>query len=168
MGKIVKYCAACDESFAEKFGFCPNCGQVMTAFEMSPVGREMKVAEQTKADTIVGEPAVQISAPIVSEAAPVIEPSPVAETAAAVSSVPARGFSDRVKSAIVEEDEVEPEVVPVETKTFAAAAANGNGNGNGNGNYQTSNYKFQDAADAESYKADDGGYRITVMEEKKR
>ena len=42
MGKIVKYCAACEESFAEKFGFCPNCGKPMEAFEMSPVMDEVK------------------------------------------------------------------------------------------------------------------------------
>jgi hypothetical protein len=46
MGKIVKYCAACDESFAEKFAFCPNCGQAMSAFEMNPLtGAETKVSD---------------------------------------------------------------------------------------------------------------------------
>jgi TonB family protein len=37
MGKIVKYCTSCDEGFAEKFGFCPDCGAPLQAFEMSPV-----------------------------------------------------------------------------------------------------------------------------------
>ena len=37
MGKIVKYCSSCDEGFAEKFGFCPDCGAQLQAFEMSPV-----------------------------------------------------------------------------------------------------------------------------------
>lgn len=37
MGKVLKYCAACEEGFAEKFGFCPNCGASLTAFEMNPV-----------------------------------------------------------------------------------------------------------------------------------
>ncbi len=37
MAKIVKYCTACEEGFAEKFGFCPNCGLGLTAFEMNPV-----------------------------------------------------------------------------------------------------------------------------------
>src|SRR5678815_2057345 len=37
MGKIVKYCSSCDEGFAEKFGFCPDCGAPLQAFEMSPV-----------------------------------------------------------------------------------------------------------------------------------
>src|SRR5262245_13862859 len=37
MGKIVKYCSSCDEGFAEKFGFCPDCGAPLQAFEMNPV-----------------------------------------------------------------------------------------------------------------------------------
>lgn len=37
MGKIVKFCSACDESFAEKFSYCPNCAAELSAFEMSPV-----------------------------------------------------------------------------------------------------------------------------------
>lgn len=37
MGKIVKFCTACDEGFAEKFAFCPNCGAGLQAFEMNPV-----------------------------------------------------------------------------------------------------------------------------------
>ena len=39
MGKIVKYCNSCEEGFAEKFGFCPNCGDHLQPFEMvSPIG----------------------------------------------------------------------------------------------------------------------------------
>lgn len=37
MGKIVKFCSSCDEGFAEKFAFCPNCGSGLQAFEMNPV-----------------------------------------------------------------------------------------------------------------------------------
>src|SRR5690606_38453380 len=37
MAKIVKYCGACDEGFAEKFTFCPTCGGKLEAFEMNPV-----------------------------------------------------------------------------------------------------------------------------------
>ena len=42
MGKIVKYCSSCDEGFAEKFGFCPNCAAPLQAFEMNPLGQEIK------------------------------------------------------------------------------------------------------------------------------
>src|SRR6478672_55906 len=48
MGKIVKYCSSCDEGFAEKFTFCPDCGASLQAFEMNPV---------TGASTPVEEPA---------------------------------------------------------------------------------------------------------------
>jgi hypothetical protein len=48
MGKIVKHCAACEESFAQKFGFCPNCGGVLEAFEMNPVQQETKAAATDK------------------------------------------------------------------------------------------------------------------------
>jgi TonB family protein len=37
MGKIVKYCGKCEEGFAAKFGFCPNCGEHLEAFEMNPL-----------------------------------------------------------------------------------------------------------------------------------
>src|ERR1043166_1920738 len=40
MGKIVKYCNSCDEGFASKFAFCPDCGQPLTAFELNPVAEE--------------------------------------------------------------------------------------------------------------------------------
>ena len=40
MGKIVKFCNSCDEGFAEKFAFCPNCGQTLQAFEMNPMVQE--------------------------------------------------------------------------------------------------------------------------------
>jgi TonB family protein len=40
MGKIVKYCSSCDEGFAEKFGFCPDCGAQLQAFELNPITGE--------------------------------------------------------------------------------------------------------------------------------
>lgn len=54
MGKIVKFCSSCDEGFAEKFGFCPNCGQGLTAFEMNPVS----VAAEPPAPAFI-EPAAE-------------------------------------------------------------------------------------------------------------
>ncbi|MGI8494718.1 MAG: energy transducer TonB [Pyrinomonadaceae bacterium] len=37
MAKVVKYCAACEEGFSEKFSFCPNCAGALAAYEMKPV-----------------------------------------------------------------------------------------------------------------------------------
>jgi len=40
MGKILKYCTSCEEGFAEKFSFCPNCAKELSAFEMTPVSKD--------------------------------------------------------------------------------------------------------------------------------
>ncbi len=37
MGKLLKYCNSCEEGFAERFGFCPNCGAALQTFEMNPI-----------------------------------------------------------------------------------------------------------------------------------
>ncbi len=54
MGKIVKYCSSCDEGFAERFGFCPDCGAPLQAFEMNPVSGnvvpEVKAEDSSVAD----------------------------------------------------------------------------------------------------------------------
>lgn len=50
MGKIVKFCTSCDEGFAEKFAFCPNCASSLQSFEMNPVKAEAPpVVETTSA-----------------------------------------------------------------------------------------------------------------------
>lgn len=68
MGKIVKFCSACDEGFAEKFGFCPICGSNLQAFEMNPVVTEA--------------PPVQAAAPVVDTAPVPVEPPEVVQEAA--------------------------------------------------------------------------------------
>lgn len=50
MGKIVKYCASCEESFAEKFSFCPNCASALTAYEMNPLAASTAVSEPPKTE----------------------------------------------------------------------------------------------------------------------
>jgi protein TonB len=76
MGKIVKFCNSCDEGFAEKFAFCPNCGQTLQKFEMSPV-----IADA--APEAVAAPAVE---PEIAAAAPevfAVTPEVVSEEAVA-------------------------------------------------------------------------------------
>ncbi len=55
MGKVVKYCAKCEESFSEKFSFCPNCASEMTAYEMNPLMAETKMPESVKVFEPVAE-----------------------------------------------------------------------------------------------------------------
>ncbi len=70
MGKVVKFCSTCDEGFAEKFGFCPNCGQALMAFEMNPIIPEPPAPKEEF-----------FAAP------PVVEPEPVIEEPIAAASV---------------------------------------------------------------------------------
>ena len=177
MGKIVKYCAACEESFAEKFTFCPNCGKQMTAFEMNPVTGETQTTTQAKTDVESEnhfEAETTLSEPI--------ETSPKAEPAV-VSGVTTRSninetnetqafagdLDDDVELELFDDsetenfDEADSENEAGKTETFVplAAAATANGNGNGK-SYQTANYDFQSVNDDQA----DEGYHITVMEEK--
>jgi protein TonB len=63
MVKIVKYCAACEESFAQKFGFCPNCGGTLKTFEMNPVQEEAKAAADKAAEPATVSESPEVSAP---------------------------------------------------------------------------------------------------------
>jgi TonB family protein len=157
MGKIVKYCTACDESFAEKFGFCPNCGQAMTAFEMNPINGEPKLINEVERsvgnkETIGSDEilAVPTAAPVLFETSPSIETSNVAEAKDFSTPGQTQTSFDNTKTENFATDNFAPE-----TKTFAAAAST-----NGSG-YQTTNDKRQ-----LNDMVDDNGYQITVIEEK--
>ncbi len=85
MSKIVKYCSKCEESFAEKFGFCPTCGAALQTFEMKPVSEAIAEESAPKAEPAIAAvepPAPVIAAPIVIEPPPVVAapvPTPVIE-----------------------------------------------------------------------------------------
>lgn len=101
MGKVVKFCSSCDEGFAEKFGFCPNCGQSLMAFEMNPVIPEAPAPKEEVAP-----------APV--EAAPIVAAEPVVEEV----------IAPPVKEIVEEPALEEPvEAAPVEPEPVKAAAA---------------------------------------------
>ncbi len=168
MGKIVKFCAACDESFAEKFAFCPNCGQVMSAFEMNPLAAaETKISdapvvnvkndEAVEAENNLDIPA---AAPVLAETLPNVELPNIAET---------QDFSAVNQTQLSLDDAaVEPDSTDVfapkdnfepETKTFAATA------GTIGNDYRTSDKSYQSEFSSGQNSANDG-YHITVIEEK--
>ncbi len=142
MGKIVKYCSSCDEGFAEKFGFCPDCGAPLQAFEMSPVENEEVI-----------EPVSVEPAPVEAEvdATPVeVEPE-----------VPAPVFLQ------ADEDPVE-EIYEPEEETFSAPAPSA-----APVFYQTApafadepRASLDQATSWDYTHADDGGFYVTVIEEK--
>jgi protein TonB len=139
MGKIVKFCSSCDEGFAEKFGFCPNCGQTLQAFEMN------RVDTNTAPSQPVATQAMPDPTPEVVEAQPVIEAAPV----------PAA-----VETVMDPEPEPEPELVantipvpaPVYTQPVAVNADTVRSGSDGWVNVSSGD--------------DDGAFRVTVIEEK--
>src|SRR5437868_1392600 len=113
MGKIVKYCSSCDEGFAEKFGFCPDCGQALQAFEMNPLMPEAAPAEEILAAPAVVEASESLEVPdeVVQVAAPAAE-TEVFEEPIVEAAPEAEGFP-------VEE----PVIEPAAPKAAAASAS---------------------------------------------
>lgn len=144
MGKIVKYCSSCDEGFAEKFGFCPDCGAPLQAFEMNPVENEFAgenefvetPAEPTLVDSEVDATPIEVAEP----------------------EVPAPVF-------LQEDDEIVDEIDEPSEEFHAPAAAPVF--------YQTApayadetRDPVNEATNWDYTHADDGGYYITVIQEK--
>jgi TonB family protein len=145
MGKIVKYCSSCDEGFAEKFGFCPDCGASLQAFEMNPV--ENEVAHEAEAVELAAEPIV-VDTELDATPTEVVEPE-----------VPAPVFLQAEEEVA---EEIEEPAEEVRYEPVAAPAF-----------YQTSAMYADESRDVVSEAtswdythADDGGYYITVIEEK--
>jgi TonB family protein len=165
MGKVVKYCSACEEGFAEKFGFCPNCGANLTAFEMNPLGNtppaEVKTEPVQKFEETTQSPIIEAPA----------ETSHVSETR--VSSAPEVEINEPVKATeafefgddVFEEPAVE-EAVPA-TKSFEAPQPVANETAAGN-LYEASYAKAADATPKEAipHYEYDGGYQPTIVVEK--
>ena len=138
MGKVVKYCSSCDEGFAERFGFCPVCGETLSAYEMNPVsengtGHEEVVPVETAAAETFYEAAA---------------PEPVEQEVRA---------ADAAEEEI--EAPVEEEPVPPTISIPAAAAAT---------SVFASQPMHADEARPMTVTPEslDGGYYITVIEEK--
>ncbi len=152
MGKIVKFCSSCDEGFAEKFGFCPNCGQTLQTFEMSPIIPEA-------ATKVAAAPAVAEIIEPVESPAEVVQAVPTAE----ILEVPA-----------YEEPVVEEPVIakPVETPVIAAPAKKAKKAVAAT----VAPFVQKTVVDADAKRAsndgwvnvssDDGAFRITQIEEK--
>ena len=147
MGKIVKYCSSCDEGFAERFGFCPDCGAPLQAFEMNPVESEA-ILEENFDENVSFEPA-----PVEAEVdVTPVEIEPEAPAPVFLQAEEAGEFTETEEEFVEEEEEEFP--------TVAAAAPIF---------YQpTPVYADERTVDLEpAYnRPADGEYHITVIQEK--
>ncbi|HMT09156.1 MAG TPA: TonB family protein [Pyrinomonadaceae bacterium] len=84
MGKIVKFCSSCDESFAEKFGFCPTCGATLQAFEMNPLAAAPAEPEFVAEPAVETADVLEISEPAATEVFAAEEVAPVEDEVEAV------------------------------------------------------------------------------------
>lgn len=187
MAKIVKFCNSCEESFAEKFGFCPNCGDHLQAFEMNPLAANNGVSAPVKSETSSANdilknetyPAEPIkSAPKVSASSFTVAPvADSIESPLETKKYDAAEIGDVLYSADADAEKVEEKVLVIEpekpaekletplaeTKTYTAgagAAATGY-----NGYQETANRNDFNYSGAPTKFADDG-FHITVIEEK--
>ncbi|MBA2620436.1 MAG: energy transducer TonB [Acidobacteria bacterium] len=169
MGKIVKHCTSCDENFAEKFSFCPNCGKSMQAFELNPV------AAATNAALIVApETAARIETPKSVEAvAPVSTAngngkaaSERVETVSQIQTAKTETVpfvSSQLKESNFNTARLDTTPPVVETKTFAATTANSNGNGYKSEAASVDGYR---TVESSNYRKADNAFNVTVIEDK--
>jgi protein TonB len=167
MGKILKYCSSCEEGFAERFTFCPDCGGSLQAVQLNPVEPAAAEAEPAAPDFIAASEEVNgVVEPEVFDEAPVYETEPAFEPAMAYE---ADAAATTGASAISEGNVVEfpDRGIDVEESVVAETP----GNGNGNGAIYTSPAIFADepraaSSDLTYERADDGGFYVTVIQDK--
>jgi TonB family protein len=170
MGKILKFCSSCDEGFAEKFTFCPDCGAPLQAFEMNPV------EQGTSAETIPDFRVVEPEAPaFIAEATPVFEeigpisfdPAEPTPDEVAFASAPTEEIPAVIDEPFIEDEEVVTHIAPtapvVEHKHAPAFMTPA-------GILFESEPKYADEVrhtiPAPILGKDEDGYTITVIEEK--
>ena len=171
MGKIVKYCNSCDEGFAEKFTFCPDCGQSLEAFELNPLASAHRPVEQEAApaetETVerlfvpttaaaVEEPFDSIEEAATVEPEPAIEMAPV-EAEPVVEAAPIEEPIEEPVAPVVPAPDAEPVVaaaVPVAVPTYVRSTPI---------DIDRKPVSFEAAHDAVT---SEGGFYVTVMEEK--
>lgn len=143
MAKILKYCGNCEEGFAEKFAFCPDCGGALQAFAMNPLGDGPEPAESSK---IAGTEIFKTEEP----------PSPTF----------IRQKSESPKVADVGNNAADNDRIESETGNFAAEPKIFEPVvENGNGSVYRAEPVHADESPVTSAEASDD-YRITVIEEK--
>lgn len=158
MGKILKYCNSCEEGFAERFTFCPDCGGSLQAVELNPVSaakEEDVSAPVPAAPAFIAEAEAQpeiVTAPFTSDPEPFVEEPAFDETVAfeAVSHVEANGTGYETGPLETPESFV---AEPVEAPTTAPVY------------FETPAMHADEIRRPAVTREDDGGFYVTVIQE---
>ncbi len=163
MGKILKFCNSCEEGFAERFTFCPDCGGSLQAVELNPVEpvaaapAEPVVAavEEPQAPSFIQE---EVSEPVREMISDDPTPDEVEFASATTEEIPAVEEEPIVEEPIVAA--TQPAYARSETPAYMTAP----------GILFESEPKYADEVrhtiPAPILSKDDEGYSITVIEEK--
>src|SRR5215204_2641372 len=164
MGKIVKYCTSCDEGFAEKFSFCPDCAAPLQAFEMNPLDKAAATEElvmdvpattpELTPDTINLSAAEGDELLEIPEEANAVEPEEETIWADSSEELEEESAPIEIENADVIVDEPEEVYAAAPTAAWAAAPT-----------MASDTVGFHDYTPGH-VASDDGGYYVTVIQEK--
>lgn len=161
MGKILKFCNSCEEGFAERFTFCPNCSGSLQAVELNPVQTAAPVEPETAAPVEPEAPAF-IKEEVTEPIREMVNTEPTVDeiefASAPTEEIPAAIVDEPVVEDVVEEVKTPP--ARHESPAFMTAP----------GILFESEPKYADEVRHTIPKPllskDDDGYSITVIEEK--
>lgn len=167
MGKIVKYCSSCDEGFAEKFGFCPDCGAPLQAFEMNPVEvpKQPIVAEPTPVEPEIAAEPVQVDTEVDATPVEIIEPEAPAPVFLAADE---EDLEEPIVFQASEEEEFEDEPVEeVYEEKYVPSVAAAPAFFQSTPAYADEVQYYPDEPSSWDYShVDDGGYHVTVVQDR--
>lgn len=177
MGKILKYCSSCEEGFAERFTFCPDCGASLQAVEVNPIASENgSGAEQPAPPVFISEPETTQTAPVDRNSAVITDHDHVLESFDAFAEVPI-AIADSADTEVSSngdrpsDDDILEVEEPVSESVEAAAEVPVSSSLNETAKAPNVLYTMPEihadgATRPAAVRHDDGGFYVTVIQEK--
>ena len=166
MKKSAKYCIECQESYADRFGFCPVCGSPLKNMENLP-GEATPAVEEETTPTDFGKTAT------IESAATTIPPvSKIEETAPPVVESPTIYQATEVNdNRAIEEDNndiaPEPAAIPYINAATVAASTNAASNFSNHQDDFSNDVSVDDDENIGSVWKNDGLYHLTILHQPK-
>jgi len=180
MAKVVKYCAACEEGFAEKFGFCPNCGGSLAAYEMNPLTEKANAVNGSTNNIEAKTPSPVVNESpthfVAEESAPVTETFSTDDVDGEILDLNSQNLDDQIFEDKPFENHTGIPAVTLAPETVRSSfnrdfvennyQSNGNGASNGYSKAAPVSAASISGSGGSTTKYDDGNYHITFVEDK--